>query len=552
MKIKNLNPLELHIEKIVLAVAVLGAGYLAYACWSNPTLINVNGNPDGEKTLPPEQVEGVLKEQLTLFKTRRDVTNRLVQQGQVRREEGLTASVDSSGFLAQLAKGSRGTLDPLTPKTFAPVNIAAGETKEGVDVIKQDKIASPVYPEIVGPVIAEVFQGVVGNNQGGAIIYPWDANVVRLTAQFPMGKLRDAVRKYTPNFQVVLVTNAQWERSERLANGGWSDYKPMPALGGPPPTTAPSAVTTAPAAFPLSEVVAKFNTIRLGTNPGEAQDYLAQIKANTEANLQMKLPAGYDRDSKLKPMFSDVTSTAPKAADRAPADDNYGGTVGEVIAPAPGTAAPQPGAPGAGQKIGNFAALTAKEMIDLVAYDDTMQPGREYKYRVRLSIYNPLYAWPKQFITRLEDQKAATIPFVQTPWVEVATPVKVDPTEYFFVVNAGGLAGAGKPNTVRVELFKRKLGVWFKAIQDEVPVGGQIGVGQLALMNKNAGVDFATDFSVVDVISTGGKVSGVVLTNVVGNLVARSVIDDATSPKYKELDALVKNAVAGAVGPTPP
>jgi len=119
------------------------------------------------------------------------------------------------------------------------------------------------------------------------------------------------------------------------------------------------------------------------------------------------------------------------------------------------------------------------------AHDDTVVPGKTYRYRLRVRMKNPLY----NTFNLAKDPKLAeqfTIDTEFTDWKEVKAPRN---TEYFFASTRTQI----QQDTVlsaKVDVFKRQKGEWTMATFEVAP-GDSIG-GQ-----KN-GVDYSTGATLVD------------------------------------------------------
>jgi hypothetical protein len=118
-------------------------------------------------------------------------------------------------------------------------------------------------------------------------------------------------------------------------------------------------------------------------------------------------------------------------------------------------------------------------------HDDTVVPGRTYRYKMRVRMKNPLYnTYNVTKDEKLSGQFTIDTPF--TDWKEVKAPRN---TEFFFASTRAQI----KEDTIvsaKVDVFKRQKGEWTLASFDVAP-GDSIG-GQ-----KN-GVDYTTGSTLVD------------------------------------------------------
>jgi len=123
--------------------------------------------------------------------------------------------------------------------------------------------------------------------------------------------------------------------------------------------------------------------------------------------------------------------------------------------------------------------------ISVWAHDETVVPGKTYRYRMRLRIKNPLY----NTFNVTKDTKLSTQYTLDTPWTEWKEVKAPRNTEFFFASTRTQI----QQDTVvsaKVDVFKRTKGEWTMASFDVAP-GDSIG-GQ-----KN-GVDYTTGSTLVD------------------------------------------------------
>lgn len=140
--------------------------------------------------------------------------------------------------------------------------------------------------------------------------------------------------------------------------------------------------------------------------------------------------------------------------------------------------------------------------ITVWAHDLTVEPGKTYRYRVLVSVLNPLFRQ-----TRVEESqrqvhfnKIALGPDMaeegevgQAPWSD---PVEVDPEYYFFFVQGG--------QSPRVEVWRVYDGIWRSEefpVQPGDPIGGEMAIqvnGEPQTIDMNVGA------VVVDLLETSG------------------------------------------------
>jgi hypothetical protein len=85
-------------------------------------------------------------------------------------------------------------------------------------------------------------------------------------------------------------------------------------------------------------------------------------------------------------------------------------------------------------------------------FDDTVEPGKSYQYRVRVGVFNPV-AGTGQIVDRDSDKKDQVI--LWSPYSEITKPVEVQQRTYLFARDV-----QDKTNTATVEVARYALGYW--------------------------------------------------------------------------------------------
>jgi hypothetical protein len=112
--------------------------------------------------------------------------------------------------------------------------------------------------------------------------------------------------------------------------------------------------------------------------------------------------------------------------------------------------------------------ITHPEKADLVPvwfHDDTVEPGKTYRYRLRVNLWNR-YVGQLQSVANPQEAKQS---IVHGEWSEPSEPISVTPSTYFFLANA-----AFDKSEAFVEIFKWRSGEWIKE-RFGVRVGDTIG-----------------------------------------------------------------------------
>ena len=454
---------------------------------------------------------------------------------------------------------------------------------------------TPAIPEWREPVTCRLFQGVLQNKR----LEQRDARVVWVKTKFPLGALRDAIErgdpKYKPlptNFRTILITDVEWQRQYRRPNGTWSEWEKVPALQGD------GQVAVDPLVAETSRIVSDFAKIPSGNGPGQTGTLLREkLMAGMGMILQPPLPEQFAPPGGM-PMFAVAAPTwspgtdpraghlAPPVNTREPAVQVTGGAgetaSGGVVPPSmppplsPFAAPPllegMPHVPGSHNLLApgvppllpanvgtvDYGALTAEENVAIWAYDDSVVSDREYRYRVRLKVYNPLYRWPTKNLDLLVEPKAARTPWLVTRWAESDKSVRCDPEEYLFFTHYGnGLAAGAKENIVSVEIYKYKLGQWHMGAQRDLHIGEQVGVASRSSPVIVPGMDmvardFATGCTIVDINPSDTDGARIVLLDSSGQLVTRTIAEDSGAGKRTELQREAYRVRRPPRGPEPP
>ena len=94
-----------------------------------------------------------------------------------------------------------------------------------------------------------------------------------------------------------------------------------------------------------------------------------------------------------------------------------------------------------------------REPLTFWAHDDTLEPGKSYRYRIRLGVFNPL-AGTGKFYEEDSDLKNQIV--LWSEFSDVEEIVKVPGTLYFFPLDVQEAAGS-----VTVDIAKHSLGYWY-------------------------------------------------------------------------------------------
>ena len=187
------------------------------------------------------------------------------------------------------------------------------------------------------------------------------------------------------------------------------------------------------------------------------------------------------------------------------------------------------------------------------AADPSMQPGMTYRYKLLVSVINPLYAVPRLAPDQLEanQNRAALLPTESEidamPWVG---PIKVEPRSQFFFTS-------GRNASARVEIYRRHEGILRKQDFDGSPgdsIGGVLeienGLGQIVEIDMGVGSVLVDVEQRRDLLSNR-TVYAMIYMDAEGRIFERIDDFDKSSPALKELQIELKEGPKNALRPDP-
>ncbi|MEO0514407.1 MAG: hypothetical protein AAF086_03825 [Planctomycetota bacterium] len=200
----------------------------------------------------------------------------------------------------------------------------------------------------------------------------------------------------------------------------------------------------------------------------------------------------------------------------------------------------QPRRPG----MGGATAGSVPDEIKVWAHDLTAKPGRTYRYKVLVSVMNPLYRFPRLNPKQLaENRNRISIgpseeEISQTEWSPSAT-VELDPKHYYFVTG-----GSKDQKRADVEVWTVYDGIWRKNEFVEYPgneIGGTAEISGVATGGRGVPMNVGTFMLDVDsALASNGRpdVRVLFIDPETNRITIRMVNDDKNSDKRKELELL--------------
>ncbi len=154
----------------------------------------------------------------------------------------------------------------------------------------------------------------------------------------------------------------------------------------------------------------------------------------------------------------------------------------------PGEGMPGMGIPGGGMPGGYPGGMSRpselkSDSLSFWAHDGNVQPDRYYKYSIRLGFFNPVagHDWVTAQQKDLKDQRV-----LWSAWAECGQLVRVPPRTIFFP-KASGVDAQG---SMRAEVYHRQGGKWYRRsfpyVLPAVSIGGVVEEKAPVVVNRNA------------------------------------------------------------------
>ena len=552
MQVKNITPIERHVEKILLLVGILFAGWLIYR--------NFAGNPEsvplpGQTRVLPGQVGPRISQSVGKLE------NLIHNQANHR-----FTPARLPDYVGRLVREQTAPL-PAPLALLPPVSIGPWNTP----VISSRKVhlhklifVVPKVPALVGLKVKQ--------NRGVAVISlnkTRDLVWVKVSARFPMARWRADLKGgahlpagrsgLPPPYRRTTFFRLRARREKLLADGRWGRWKSIKGFYVEPPPMIDLANQSAPA-IPQALGVLDRQVGRILTPafyPIESI-HLRIIRPQTKPHHPVRpgglrrgrVPGGTGPGSVFHARQAPGSvyhsrGAAPLApSNRTPSPlsiyTSHGGSTRPPVISTPARV--------------TMASLLSKRSIKVFLYDTSAKPGSSYRYELRVLLYNPTFRFPY----RLNHPAARRRPWLASPWSLASPVVGVRNSMYFFL--AGGNATHGR---VEFQIFKWVHGMWTWG-DETVSAGQPIGtVESASLIDPKTGrlvyklVNFNTGYTLVDARrnSSGASVTAVV-RGPHGRLLLRNSAWDNANPQWAKLIKAVNQAgspavSAGGAGPSP-
>ncbi len=202
----------------------------------------------------------------------------------------------------------------------------------------------------------------------------------------------------------------------------------------------------------------------------------------------------------------------------------------------------------------NVAGMNLKEgsTLRVWAADPSMRPGKTYRYKLLVSVINPLYAVPRLAADQLDENKSRAALLPTEDEIEAMSwigPIKVEPKSRFFYT-------AGRESSASIDIYRRYNGKLVYQDFDGSP-GDIIGsvkevedeFGQVEKVDMSVGAILVDIERHRDPLSTGSTVNSMIFMDAEGNIHERIESLDKSSPERKELSDEYKNGAEKPLRP---
>ena len=556
MKVKNINPIEQHVEKGVLAICVLAAGYLGYTALTSP----LQFSDDTGNSVEVRDVENRIHTAVQGMQTQRDKNLQLVRNYQnpwsvnpvnENKDNNIPREWTTLGYSKPFVPQQRlnGVIGPPPPSGDAqlakivPMPISP-ETKPIAVPFGGRFIPTPLSSTAAGgpgaPVPAPV--GPAGGPAAPplkiveikALKIQMDYDLAKEFALLTRGEGTKPIpedQQLDPKPKMVVYARVELQRMEvrpdqTSGSEKWEDIAP-PQTEEIPNVNSISATTT----DAWTEAIATtINTMRgIILKPRFFQESTAPVtpvkpKPGAVAVAPVVAPPVPPAAAPAVPAVPPVPPTDHGAVPIIP------GGGGGTPTPPPGS---QPDISATLLPIPPIAVIGDNAADSVWTYDTTAKAGHQYKYRMRVVICNPAYL---DSVDKLEPAGVGNRKTLESDWSPESAVVSVPSDQYIYMVSARG----GNDLVPTFMVFQWAGGQWNKK-DFVVNVGDTVG-------KQDDAINYGTDFMVVDVRSEGNRITSVVLMNIKdGTLSVRDARSDLDGYNAKEKE--IKDAEAARKGP---
>lgn len=506
MKLKGVNPIEQHIEKIVLGLVLfILLGVIAMQFVTQPNVVK-----DGTRVITPTQVYSALEPQANQLQSQiTDLNPAVPDVKPVNLVERYNNAFENAGVSRLALSGPLGV--------GVDVAQATGTSIDQIERPKSGPIQALVVPKTSTPIAGSQWAtldpyALLTVPDYASYIpaqQPYDFASISIEATFSGTELEksltsdNAIPRRFWSATGIAILGFEAERQQLMPDGSWGQAQPIQV---PPRTPIPTSAITIDAglqdlvtlvgnASRAVDAVARpmFPPTIAGAEwipPSERVDTGERSQADQVRRLQRQLERAQAELERLTnpQLRPNPATTAPSRGpgggktpgrdDRDPptrtSNDNRTNDRIESVRKAISDLEKKLKDLGAEQDTDTIRIRTSAndvrsvlevETIELWAHDLGVKPGATYRYRTRVAVNNPLFRKGAELDPDDADQQALTRdPFAYGQWSDWSEPVVAGDREYYFVTAAdlGGVnTSAGAKTTI--ELYKMYYGHYRKS-----------------------------------------------------------------------------------------
>lgn len=507
MKLKGVNPIEQHIEKIVLAVVlILLLAVLSMQFVLRPNDIEVSST----RTVSPDQVYTVLESQANQLQSQlSDQSPALPELQPVDLVERYNnAFENSSGGAVQLSSSLGQGVD---------IAVATGTRVEDIDTPSDGPVAALRVPRTSTPVAASLWSTldpyaviqVPAYEQYIPATQPFDFPSISIEASFSGKDLESALlgkngsdSAIPPRFWSatgLAILGFEAERQQLMEDGSWGSSEPIET---PPHTPKPTHAIGEDAG--LLELTALVSTAAGVVDEVARPMFPPTISGEEWIPPSERVESGDDSESAQIKRIQRRLDRARSELERLTNAPSGRQAPGQGPGKTSRTRDPQPStSPGTNRSqqdrisklrddikeyekelkdLGvdlddaqssrrvrtskrDVGSVLEEESVELWAHDLGVEPGATYRYRTRVVVNNPLFRKGGELDPDDAAQQALTTdPFARGEWSPWSDSVVAGAKEYFFVTGAETNQGFGSGGSrATIELYKMFYGHYRKS-----------------------------------------------------------------------------------------
>lgn len=509
MKLKGVNPIEQHIEKIVLGLVFL----VLLAVIAIQFVTTPNNIDDGGRSIAPAQVYTALEQQANQLQSQiTDLNPTLPEVQPVDLVERYDSAFASSGGRRLALSSSLGQ--------GVDIAAATGAVTSDIEIQSSGPLAALAVPATSTPVAASQWAtldpyALLEVPQYADYIpaqQPYDFASISVEASFSGTDLRDVLDGSSGGNAIptrywsttgIAILGFEAERQRLLEDGTWGSAEPIQT---PPHTPMPTRAVDAESGLQELVTVVTNASREMGevarpafppsiagprwVPPSERVDLGDSSEADQIRRIQRQLeraredlerltnaPSGPRTDPGSGP---GKTNTRPGRRDPGgaqPSDRNRERIertrerIEELEEQLEELGVVEDNTTRVRTSRNDVRSVLEEESVDLWAHDLGVEPGATYRYRTRVVVNNPLFR--KQAELDPDDeaqQQLARDPFARGSWSEWSDPVVAGAREYYFVTSASeGAAASTEPARTTIELYKVYYGHYRKSTLNVSP-----------------------------------------------------------------------------------